>query len=96
MNKYPALTAIASLLRGIGVIVVLAGIALSIWFAYSTYAPLVSSVFPFLRMTIIVGILFYFSISGVLLYATGDFFRCVIDIETNTRITRIRALRNNS
>jgi hypothetical protein len=85
MKKYPALLIIASFLRIIGVIIIIAGLFFMLFTILNPSIELYPTVFHFSLLTSVAIFVCTF-IWGVILYAMGDFFRCVIDIEFNTRI----------
>jgi len=77
-SRYPALKMVASLLKTISVLFILAGLGVSFWFLFQA-GPDNTTV----RILSIGGI-FFSIIFGVILYALSDFFRCIMDIEANT------------
>jgi hypothetical protein len=77
--RYPALKMVASLLKTISVLFILAGMGVSFWFLFQAEPDNAT-----IRILSIGGI-FFSIIFGVILYALSDFFRCIMDIEANTR-----------
>jgi uncharacterized membrane protein len=69
----------SSLLKAASVITVVCGIGASFWFLFQTDRD------SFDKVLTIGGILGSI-IAGVFLYAIAEFFLCVMDIESNTRI----------
>lgn len=78
MNKYPALSMIASLLKTIAILVILFGIGVSLWFMIQADRDTLSRI-------IAIGGIVGSIIVGLIVYSMSDFFRCVMDIEANTR-----------
>jgi hypothetical protein len=79
MNKYPALSMIASLLKTVSILLILFGIGISLWFVLQADSE---------GLSLIIGIggIVASIVAGLILYAMSDFFRCVMDIEANTRL----------
>jgi len=77
-SRYPALKMVASLLKTISVLFILAGMGVSFWFLFQADPGNAT-----IRILSIGGI-FFSIIYGVILYALSDFFRCIMDIEANT------------
>jgi hypothetical protein len=77
-SRYPALKMVASLLKTISVLFILAGMGISFWFLFQADPSNTT-----IRILSIGGI-FFSVIFGVILYALSDFFRCIMDIEANT------------
>jgi len=78
-SRYPALKMVASLLKTISILFILAGLGISFWFLFQAEPGNTT-----IRIFSIGGI-FFSIIFGVILYALSDFFRCIMDIEANTR-----------
>lgn len=78
-SRYPALKMVASLIKTISVLFILVGLGVSFWFLFQAEPDNMTT-----RILSIGGILFSI-IYGVILYALSDFFRCIMDIEANTR-----------
>jgi hypothetical protein len=78
-SRYPALKMVASLIKTISVLFILAGLGVSFWFLFQAEPENTT-----IRILSISGI-FFSIIFGVILYALSDFFRCIMDIEDNTR-----------
>ena len=76
-QRYPALNMMASLLKTISVIFIIFGLGVSFWFLFREPDNMT-------RIIAIAGILFSI-IFGIIMYALSDLFRCIMDIETNTR-----------
>ena len=79
MDRYPSLFTATVLLRLSAALIILFGIGASLYFMIST-----GEISLIERVVAIGGIVFSLAI-GILLYATADFYRCIIDIEANTR-----------
>jgi hypothetical protein len=77
-SRYPALKMVASLLKTISVLFILAGMGVSFWFLFQAEPGNAT-----IRILSIGGI-FFSIIYGIILYALSDFFRCIMDIEANT------------
>jgi hypothetical protein len=79
MMKYPALAAVASLLRFLGILIILVGIGVSIW--------LIKINDLFAERSTILTIIDVVSslVIGLIVHATGEFYRCIMDIESNAR-----------
>jgi len=84
MKKYPGLSAVASLLKILGIVVLAVGVIVGIIDITSA-----RSLFgiPLESTTIIPGIIIILIslIFGLLVYASGELFICIVDIEANTR-----------
>ena len=76
-SRYPALKMVASLLKSISIIFIIVGLGASFWFLFRE--PDITT-----KLISIAGILFTI-IFGIIMYALSDLFRCIMDIETNTR-----------
>lgn len=87
MNHYPALRTISSALRYIAVIVAVIGIGGSVLYL------LQGSESQWSTMIVTAGIVGSV-IFGILLYALGDSFRCILDIEEHTRPVEVNAKTN--
>jgi hypothetical protein len=77
-SRYPALKMVASLIKTISVLFILAGLGVSFWFLFQAEPDNTT-----IRLLSIGGI-FFSIIFGVILYALSDLFRCIMDIEANT------------
>ena len=77
-KHYPALKMVASLLKTISVLFIIVGLGISFWFLLQGEPD------NMVRLIAIAGILLSI-IFGLIIYALSDFFRCIMDIETNTR-----------
>ena len=77
-ERYPALNMIASLLKTISVLFVLVGLGACFWFLFQGEVTNTS------RLLAIAGIVLSV-IVGVVIYSLSDFFKCIMDIEKNTR-----------
>jgi hypothetical protein len=77
-SRYPALKMVASLIKTISVLFILAGLGVSFWFLFQAEPENTT-----IRLLSIGGI-FFSIIFGVILYALSDLFRCIMDIEANT------------
>ena len=82
MRRYPALCMVASIFRFISIFVILTGLGISFWILYEGQYNMVFGVWSKL---IVVGGLIGSVIAGIVLYASGDLLRCLMDIEENTR-----------
>jgi hypothetical protein len=78
-SRYPGLKMVASLLKAISVVLIIVGLGVSFWFLLRVEAAGMTT-----RILSIVGIVLSI-IGGVIIYALSDFFRCIMDIEANTR-----------
>ena len=78
MSRYPALFAVAYLLKFISVLLILFGVGVSLWYLLTMGPDLTS------RILAIAGILCSMTV-GVVVYALSDVIHCVMDIEANTR-----------
>lgn len=78
MNRYPALTMAASFIKILSVIIMILGIGFPLYFLVlgdiNTATRLIAIGYIVASVTV-----------SVILYAMGDFFRCIMDIESNTR-----------
>ena len=77
--RYPALKMLISFLKIISVVFIVAGFGVSAWFLFQDEANDTT-------LIISIGGIVFSIVYGVIIYALSDFFRCVIDIEANTRI----------
>jgi hypothetical protein len=77
-QRYPALNMVASLLKAISVLFIIVGLGASLWFLFQGEPDSMT------RLIAIAGILLSI-VFGVIIYALSDFFRCIMDIENNTR-----------
>ncbi len=77
-HRYPAMNMLTSLLKTISVLFIIIGIGVSFWFLLQGEPS------NTIRLFAIMGILLSV-IYGLILYALSDFFRCIMDIEVNTR-----------
>jgi len=78
-SRYPALKMVASLLKTISILFIIVGLGASFWFLFQAEPENMTT-----RILSILGILLSI-IYGVIIYALSDFFRCIMDIEANTR-----------
>lgn len=77
-SRYPSLKMLASLLKTISILFIIAGLGASFWFLFQAEPGNMTT-----RILSIIGILLSI-ICGVIMYALSDFFRCIMDIEANT------------
>jgi uncharacterized membrane protein len=77
-SRYPGLQMVASLLKTISVVLIIVGLGVSFWFLFRAGPGDMTT-----KILSIVGIVLSI-ISGVIIYALSDFFRCIMDIEANT------------
>ena len=80
MRKYTSLSTVAFMIRTIGLIVSIAGIAFSVLVAIGFWPTLQYPSVMVLSLGIPISIIF-----GILIYAFSDLIMCIIDIEYNTR-----------
>jgi hypothetical protein len=83
-KKYPGLLFVSSLMRVVGVIVILAGVVGSLWWYRSI------GEYDSFRLMVLVGVIIGSLVVGLVVYASGDLLRCVMDIEENTRAVRMK------
>jgi len=77
-SRYPGLKMAASLLKTVSVVLIVVGLGVSFWFLFRAEPSDMTA-----RILSIVGIVLSI-VSGVIIYALSDFFRCIMDIEDNT------------
>jgi len=77
-RRYPGLYMVSSLFRVLGVILIIAGFAASIYCGFQFVSGEMTTL-------IIVGGIVGSIIVGLAVYSVGDFYHCVMDIEANTR-----------
>ncbi len=84
-KRYPTLNLASSLLKTISILVVVVGVGGSLWFAFQDKQVL-GAMYQWAILLAVFGILASV-IVGVLIYVLSDLFRCLTDIESNTRET---------
>ena len=89
MDRYPALRTVSSALKFIAIIVAVIGMGGSVLYL------LQGSVSQWSTIIVIAGIVGSV-IFGILLYALGDFFRCILDIEEHTRSVEVNTKSNGA
>ena len=82
-KRYPALSTVSSLLKTISIIVIVVGVGSSVWLTIMG-KQLFGAASQWSLAIGVIGILLSV-VAGVLIYALGDLFRCMMDIESNTR-----------
>ena len=78
-NRYPALKMVSSLLKAISVVFIIVGLGVSFWYLFQGQPDDIT------RLAAIAGILVSVA-AGIIIYALSDLFKCVMDIEFNTRV----------
>ena len=81
-KRYPALNMVASLLKTVSIIIAVIGVGGSIWFLFQ--GKLFGAAAQLVQVVSIVAILVSL-VTSVIVYSLGDLFRCMMDIESNTR-----------
>lgn len=88
-KRYPALSSISASLKFISVLIILAGVAFSLWMLLQGNLLLVSRL---LAALVMIGSL----LIGIITYAFAESIACLIDIESNTRATESNTRPKNS
>ena len=84
-KSYPGLLFVSMMFRAVGVVVILAGLAGSLGW----YFTLGEGEYDSMKLMVLVGVIVGSFVTGLTVYAQGDFYRCVMDIEENTRAVRM-------
>jgi len=78
-SRYPALKMVSSLLKTISVVFIIVGLGACFWYLFQGNPDNTT------RLAAIAGILVSVVV-GIMIYALSDLFKCVMDIEFNTRV----------
>lgn len=78
MKRYPALMMASSFLRVLSLVIILGGVGVSFWMLVMLNLAITVRIMTVASMVASLVI-------GVILYAMSDFYRCMMDIEANTR-----------